>query len=252
MINQIWPLVFDRKWLKNSKIVQQEPNMWSLDKLKAKLDALHSVEYNSDDIQSKSLTQAAILIPIVIKNDTPFVLLTVRAMHLSHWPGQISFPGGKRDEGDVDIVATALRETQEEIGMSSENLKILGQLSTYVTKETHLHVTPVVAEVLNYENFTPKINPVEVSEIFMVPLEIFILNKYHKCRHFSYDTEEGKKQLALLDYFEFEEDSNCVHIIWGLTALIATDVASLLFERKPEFEYHEWLTKVELIHKSKL
>ena len=236
-------------------------NMWCLDKLKAKLDAIPSFQYSSNDIQSKTLKEAAILIPIVIKNGTPYVLLTVRAMNLSHYPGQISFPGGKRDKEDVDIVGTALRETQEETGMSSENLKILGKLLTYVTKENHL-VIPVVAEVLNYENFLPQINPLEVSEILLVPLEIFILKKYHKCRQFSYDTDGGRQQ-GNVDYFEFGEGSNCVHIIWGLTALIATDVASLLFERKPEFKYEEWLTNInrknnrkkiydELIHRSKL
>ncbi len=231
--------------------------MWSLDKLKAQLEVISSLEYNLDDIQSKSITEAGILVPIIIKNDTPYVLLTVRSMSLTNHPGQVSFPGGKRDKDDVDIVATALRETQEEIGMSSEHLKILGKLLPYVTASNYL-VTPVVAEVLNYDDFIPKLNPFEVCEILTVPLEVFILKKYHKCKEFSY----GESQTNV-DFFEYGEGSDSVHIIWGLTAIIATQVSSLLFEHKPEFQYQDWLSKTnsktpkdriynKLIYRSKL
>ena len=126
--------------------------MWSFGKLEAKLEAMSSLEYNLDSIQT--LKEAAILVPIIIKNGTPFILLTVRSMTLTNYPGQVSFPGGKREEEDFDIVATALRETQEEIGMSSQHLKILGRLLPYVTQTKYL-VTPVIAEVLNYESFNP-------------------------------------------------------------------------------------------------
>ena len=234
--------------------------MWSLEELRIKLEAISSLEYNLDDIQSKTLKEAAVLVPIVIKNETPYVLLTVRSMNLTNYPGQVSFPGGKRDKEDVDIVATALRETQEEIGMSSEHLKILGTLLPYVT-QTNFLVTPVIAEVLNYENFKPKLNPFEVCEILTVPLEIFILKKYHKCKKFPF----GEKLTVMtdVDFFEFEDSGESVHILWGLTALIATHAASLLFERPPEFQYQGWLSKTsskipkdkiynKLIHRSKL
>mgnify|MGYP002804362881 FL=1 len=231
--------------------------MWSLGELRTKLEAISSREYNLDDIQSKTLKEAAILVPIIIKNDTPYVLLTVRSMNLTDYPGQVSFPGGKRDKEDVDIVATALRETQEEIGMSFEHLKVLGSLLPYVTQTNYL-VIPVIAEVLNYENFKPKLNPFEVCEILTVPLEIFILQKYHKCKKFPFE-----EKLTDVDFFEFEDTGDNVHIIWGLTALIATHVASLLFERTPEFLYQGWLSKTssenpkdkiynKLIYRSKL
>lgn len=210
--------------------------MWSFDKLKAKLEPISNLEYNFKDIYSKRLTEAGILVPIIITNGVPFTLLTVRSMNLSNHPGQVSFPGGKRDPEDTDIVATALRETEEEIGMRSEHLKIIGTLLPYVTKSNFI-VTAVVAEVLNYEAFSPKINPFEVSEILTVPLDIFILTKYHRCKTFSCGEKEQK-----LEFFEFVE-SDSVHIIWGLTALIATHVASLLFEKSPEFEYPECLAK---------
>ena len=218
--------------------------MWSFDKLKANIEAISSFQQDLVDVHSKTLTEAAVLVPIVIKNGVPFVLLTVRSMNLSSYPGQVSFPGGKRDSMDENIVATALRETYEEIGMASDNLKIIGNLLPYVT-QTNYVVTPVVAEVLNYKTFSPSINPFEVCEILTVPLETFILKKYHKSRLFTYGKHEGKQSQRKLDYFEFGESSDNVHIIWGLTALIATRVASLLFERSPEFEYQEWLSGSE-------
>jgi 8-oxo-dGTP pyrophosphatase MutT (NUDIX family) len=213
--------------------------MWSLDKLKAKLEAISNLGYNLDDIRSKTLTEAAILVPIIIKDGTPYILLTVRSMNLTNYPGQVSFPGGKRDKVDVSIVATALRETQEEIGMSSEHLKILGTSLPYVT-QTNFLVTPVVAEVLNYKTFIPRLNPFEVCEILTVPLETFVLKKYHKCKEFAFGKDGEMK--ANVDFFEFGESNESVHIIWGLTALIATHVASLLFEKSPEFRYQDWLS----------
>ena len=233
--------------------------MWSLDKLKAKLDVLSSSGYNFDDLKSKELREAAILVPIIVKNNVPYVLLTVRSNNLSNHPGQVSFPGGKREE-DENIVSTALRETQEEIGMSSKHVKILGKLLPYVTRSKYF-VTPVVAEILDYEQYIPKLNPFEVCEIFTVPLEIFTLTKYRKQRQFSYG-KNGEKQV-ILDFVEYGENSESVHVIWGLTIMIATHTASLLFERNLVSKKLTWLKDTDreiqrdkiydkLIHNSKL
>ena len=213
--------------------------MWSLDKLKAKLEAILNLGNDYYDIQPETFVEAAILVPIIIRNGLPFVLLTVRSMNLTNFPGQVSFPGGKRDPEDKDLVATALREAQEETGMGPERLKILGTLPPYVAAaaKPYFMITPVLAEVLNYETFSPKINPVEVSKILTVPLEIFILKKYHKCKEYAYSS--GDKNAAIkekIDFFEFAENDS-VHIIWGLTAFVATHVAILLFEQSPEVEF---------------
>lgn len=214
--------------------------MWSLDKLKAKLEVLCNFKYSLNDIQSEKLTEAAILVPIISKNGIPYILLTVRSRNLTTSPGQVCFPGGKRDKNDQDIVATALRETEEEVGIGSEHLKILGTLIPYVTRR-NFHVTPVIAEVFNFEAFVPKLNPFEVCEVLIVPLKIFILKSHHKCKTFSFGKNEGTQ--VNVDYFEFKTSTDNIHIIWGLTALIATQVASLLFEQRPEFQYHTWFPR---------
>lgn len=206
--------------------------MWSLDKLREKLEAISNHPANFETVHDENLSEAGVLVPILVRNGVPSILLTVRSMNLSSYPGQVAFPGGKRDPGDKSLVATALRETQEEIGLSKDSLNVLGSLLNYVSSGKFL-VKPVVAEVVDFENYHPKINPFEVSELLIVPLEIFINQEHHKCKCF---TNHGMD--VYLDFFEFSQNES-VHVIWGITALISTSVASLLFDRLPAFEYHE-------------
>ncbi|MCT4556861.1 MAG: CoA pyrophosphatase [Pelagimonas sp.] len=94
------------------------------------------------------------------------VVLTKRASHLKHHPGQIAFPGGKVDEGDADVTVTALREAREEIGLAPDNVTVLGQLPPHETV-TGFQVTPVVG--LIRAPFSPVPEPGEVEEIFVAP-----------------------------------------------------------------------------------
>ncbi|XP_046844243.1 nudix hydrolase 11-like [Xenia sp. Carnegie-2017] len=217
--------------------------MWSFTRLEAYLEHISTIYSSSDYKNCESLKEAAVLVPITIKNRVPYVLCTVRSYNLSSYPGQVSFPGGKRDKQDVDITASALRETLEEIGLSSKNLRIIGKMLPYVTQTGYL-VTPVVAEVLNYESFTPDLNPLEVTEILLVPLETFLLQKYHKRTEFLMKEK--------IDYFEFGEGNENIHIIFGLTAVIATHVACLLFARLPEFKYRQWINDTTGFDKDKI
>lgn len=107
------------------------------------------------------------LVPISIVGDTPRVILTKRSSALKHHPGQIAFPGGKQDQGDADVTATALREAQEEIGLPPELPQILGHLPTHETV-TSFTVTPVVAILRQPFQVIPE--PGEVDEVFSVPL----------------------------------------------------------------------------------
>lgn len=115
----------------------------------------------------RRLRPAGVLVPILVRNGIARVILTKRSSALKHHPGQISFPGGKQDEGDEDLIATALREAGEEIGLAPDNVEIIGQLPAHETVTGFL-MTPVIARIK--APFPPRAEPGEVDEIFDVPL----------------------------------------------------------------------------------
>jgi len=115
----------------------------------------------------RKLRPAGVLVPVQIIDGVAYVILTKRSSHLKHHPGQIAFPGGKQDENDADVIAAALREADEEIGLRPGNVRVLGTLPSHETV-TSFAVTPVIGEVL--EPFTFKPEPGEVDEVFRVPL----------------------------------------------------------------------------------
>ncbi len=115
----------------------------------------------------RKLRDAGVLVAIERCENGPRVYLTKRSSALKHHPGQIAFPGGKRDAGDQDIAATAMREASEEIGLDPGNVRVLGELPPHETV-TGFVVTPVVAQVL--APFQPQPEAGEVQEVFTVPL----------------------------------------------------------------------------------
>lgn len=132
-----------------------------------------------DGGEGLSLTPAAVLFPIVQRDDGQTVLLTQRTAHLKDHGGQISFPGGRVETEDRTPVHTALRETEEEIGLAREHVEVLGFLPEYRTG-TGFRVTPVVALVT--PPFDLALDPFEVAEAFEVPLA-FLLDPANHKRH---------------------------------------------------------------------
>ncbi len=152
--------------------------------------------------------QASVLIPIVMR-EQPTVLLTERTMQLSTHSGQIAFPGGKADEDDINATATALREAQEELGLDSSMVQVLGTLPEYVTGSAFI-VTPVVALVRAAFSLIP--NSHEVADVFEVPLE-FLMDPANHRRH-AFEWEGVRREWFSMPY----QDNAKQRFIWGATA----------------------------------
>ncbi len=136
-------------------------------------DELHDV------LGATLLRPAAVLVPIVARGDELSVLFTTRTEHLTQHAGQISFPGGGAESEDADAVATALRETQEEIGIPSTLVQPLGYLDCFETISSYC-VTPVVGAL--DAAYTTTLDPREVADVFEVPLDFFLdpANLHHR------------------------------------------------------------------------
>lgn len=114
---------------------------------------------------------AAVLVPLVAHDRGVAVLLTRRTEHLADHPGQVAFPGGRHEPGDADPAATALRETEEEIGLRRGRIEVLGGLAPLDTA-TGFVVTPVIGLVAPPLSLSP--DPAEVAEAFEVPLTFLL------------------------------------------------------------------------------
>jgi 8-oxo-dGTP pyrophosphatase MutT (NUDIX family) len=111
------------------------------------------------------------------QGNEPHLLLTQRTQHLSSHAGQIAFPGGKVDPNDQSVEHAALREAEEEVGLTAEHVEVLGQLPSYITG-TSFHITPVVALVS--PNHTLQTNAYEVEFAFEVPLSFLMDPANHR------------------------------------------------------------------------
>ena len=153
------------------------------------------------------MTAASVLIPLVLRPEGLTMLLTLRTAHLTDHAGQISFPGGRAEDYDVSPIATALRETEEEIGLDRRHIDVIGKLPEYVTG-TGYKVTPVVGLVTPPFSLTPDAN--EVAEIFEVPLAFLMNGANHKRLSFELAEAAGRRSFYAMPYERF--------FIWGATA----------------------------------
>lgn len=156
---------------------------------------------------------AAVLVPVVLRPE-PTVLLTQRTHQLATHSGQVAFPGGKVDDTDVDVVAAALREAEEEVGLRPHQVEVLGTLPVYVTG-TAFWVTPVVALV--DADLQLEINRDEVAQVFEVPLA-FLMNPANHQRH-RWEWQGQTREWFSMPYLDPEARPGApAWFIWGATA----------------------------------
>ena len=163
------------------------------------------------------LSPAAVLLPLYKKQGEYHILLTRRTQKVEHHKGQISFPGGTRDEHDRGIRDTALRETFEEIGVRPKDVEILGELDNMGTLTSNFLVTPFVG-IIPYP-YKLVVNEDEIEELVEVPLSALADEKNH--REEVYIIEGIKFKAIMFDYQG--------HVIWGATARILEQFLDLLF-----------------------
>jgi len=160
---------------------------------------------------------AAVLVPIVERPEGLTVLFTQRAAHLKNHAGQVSFPGGRLEEKDESPLAAALRETEEEIGLSREFVRIVGYLESHLIF-SGFHVVPVVGFVAPGFNLHP--DPKEVAEVFEVPLTRILDAANHGT--LTRDVAGGVVHIYNIEVGD--------RVIWGATAGMLMSLYRLLRE----------------------
>ncbi|WP_342246441.1 CoA pyrophosphatase [Pseudomonas sp. OTU5201] len=162
------------------------------------------------------LPEAAVLVPIT-RSDEPELVLTLRASGLSTHGGEVAFPGGRRDPEDPDLIRTALREAEEEVGLPPGLVEVIGPLSTLVSRHG-IKVTPFVGLVPDFVQY--KANDGEIDSVFSVPLEFF--------------RDDPRQVTHRIDYlgcswyvpsYQYGE-----YKIWGLTAIMVVELVNLVYD----------------------
>lgn len=166
----------------------------------------------------RKLRDAAVLVPLLQKQGGWHVILTMRSSALKHHPGQIAFPGGKKDDGDADLEMTALREAEEEIGLPREQVELIGRMAPHETV-TGFTVTPIVGILRGA--FTPRPEAGEVAEVFSVPLD-FLLEQSNF--HIQYRRWRGQRRYYYTAPFG-------PYYIWGATARMLRAFCDMMAER---------------------
>ena len=148
---------------------------------------------------------AAVLVPLVRREPGLTVLLTQRTEDMPSHAGQIAFPGGRRQAEEPDEIATALRETEEEVGLTRDFIEVIGSMDHYRTG-TGYEITPIVGIVT--PGFTARADPREVADDFEVPLDHFLDERNHRIDSRVWQGRE--RRYYAMPYGE--------RYIWGATA----------------------------------
>jgi len=181
--------------------------MMRLDDLKSSL----STRINPKIETNNEFRLASIL--VVIYGKDPIVIMTEKPKHMKFHAGEISFPGGKLDSTDSDLLQTALRETSEEIGLTISKEQVIGQLEPVVTLNSKFLILPFISVV---DKISPLSANCEVEKIFHIPLESFLKTA-------AKDPDPSHNIIQEMYTFEYQNQ-----IVWGASARILKQIQSCL------------------------
>lgn len=171
-------------------------------------------------VKREGQRRAAVLFPLVMRK-TWHVILTQRPETMPSHPGQIAFPGGKAEDNEM-IAQTALRETQEEIGVGAEHINLIGRLRSF-DAVSKFRVTPFIGIVASDAAIIP--DPREVDSVFEVPLEFLMNPENHVRREVHFDGRDH----VLFD-MPYDEPDGRHRNIWGMTAMTIYRLWQRVFE----------------------
>jgi len=178
------------------------------------LDDLKSLLFTSIDpkIETDGKYRLASILVVIYGKD-PIVVMTEKPKHMKFHAGEISFPGGKLDDVDSDLLQTALRETREEIGLTITQDQVIGQLDPVVTLNSGFLILPFIAIV---DKIPPLAANAEVENIFHIPLESFL-------KTMANDPDPSHNLIQEMYTFEYQNQ-----IVWGASARILKQIQSCL------------------------
>jgi 8-oxo-dGTP pyrophosphatase MutT (NUDIX family) len=219
--------------------VPSEPTLSNLTKVdiktldpraKTTLQIQNLLQFKSDFVDpfTGDSPRASVLIALKIEDGELHVLLTKRSGHLKSHSGEVAFPGGKRDETDLNNFDTALREAQEEVGLFPDSVTYLTTLPITISKN-RLIITPIIVLVPNFE---PVQNPDEVEACFWVPLETFLKSDIHQHQDIVWGAGPHRMHSFLFPA------ARSIMNIFGLTAGLCITTAQIAFARDPEYSRH--------------
>jgi 8-oxo-dGTP pyrophosphatase MutT (NUDIX family) len=163
--------------------------------------------------------ESSVLIVLFEYNDEIYFPLIQRPMYTGVHSGQIGLPGGKVEDHDKDRIETALRETEEEIGVKAEDIKVFGKLTELYVQASHYNVMPVVGYLPYRPDYVP--DPEEVSRVIEGRTSDLVADKNRKVKELLIQ----EKYKILAPYFDIENE-----IVWGATAMILNEFSSILKE----------------------
>jgi len=184
-----------------------------------------TTQFPKKSLPLRELKPAAVLAPFFLKKDEIHLLFTRRSQSMRNHKGEISFPGGAQDLTDQDFIQTALRETEEEIGVKADDVEIIGELNHWITY-TKFRITPIVG-IIPYP-YAFRISSYEIDEIIEIPLSHLIKPANRRVVYRS--SPINPDQQIKLHYFDYQQ-----HTVWGMTGLILSELLGKMESVAPDF-----------------